>query len=196
MDAAAPERFARYGTSQGAAVAIAYACRFPERVSHLIVQGGYEAGRLIRSSASERAEGTALMTLVRQGWGKPERAFLKMFSAMFIPDGTKEEIDALAELQRMTTTAENALRIREAVDRFDVRHLLANVAAPTLVLHARNDSVHPLDQGRKLAAGIRDARLVMLESANHATLPREQAWDVMLPAVRDFVRAPHPVAPA
>jgi pimeloyl-ACP methyl ester carboxylesterase len=139
VDAAAPERFARYGTSQGAAVAIAYACRFPERVSHLIVQGGYEAGRLIRSSASERAEGTALMMLVRQGWGKPESAFLKMFSAMFVPDGTKEEIDALAELQRMTTTAENALRIREAVDRVDVRHLLANVATPTLLLHARND---------------------------------------------------------
>jgi pimeloyl-ACP methyl ester carboxylesterase len=60
-------------------------------------------------------------------------------SAMFVPDGTKEEIDALAELQRMTTTAENALRIREAVDRVDVRHLLANVATPTLLLHARND---------------------------------------------------------
>jgi pimeloyl-ACP methyl ester carboxylesterase/DNA-binding winged helix-turn-helix (wHTH) protein len=196
VDAAALKRFALYGTSQGAAVAIAYACRFPERVSHLILQGGYEAGRLVRSSASERSEGEALVTLMRHGWGKPESAFLKMFSAMFIPDGTKEEIDALAELQRMTTTAENALRIREAVDRFDVRHLLANVAAPTLVLHARNDSVHPLDQGRKLAAGIRDPRFVMLESANHVTLPRELAWDVMLPAVRDFVRAPHPVAPA
>ncbi len=96
----------------------------------------------------------------------------------------------------MTATAENALRIREAVDRFDVRHLLANVAAPTLVLHARNDSVHPLDQGRKLAAGIRGARFVMLESANHVILPREPAWDVMLPVVRDFVRVPHPATPA
>ncbi len=196
VDTASLKRFALYGTSQGAAVAVAYACRFPERVSHLILQGGYEAGRLIRSSASERSEGEALVTLMRHGWGKPESAFLKMFSAMFIPDGKKEEIDALAELQRMTTTAENALRIRDAIDRFDVRHLLANVAAPTLVLHARNDSVHPLDQGRKLAAGIHDARFVMLESANHVILPREPAWDVMLPAVRDFILASHRVEPA
>jgi pimeloyl-ACP methyl ester carboxylesterase/DNA-binding winged helix-turn-helix (wHTH) protein len=196
VDAASPERVALYGTSQGAAVAIAYTCRFPDRISHLILQGGYEAGRLIRSSVSERSEGEALMTLLRQGWGKPESAFLKMFSAMFIPDGTKEEIDAVAELQRMTTTAENALRIREAVDRFDVRHLLANVAPPTLVLHARNDSVHPMDQGRKLAAGIRGARFIMLESANHVILPHEPAWEVMLSAIHDFVRAPRRVTPA
>jgi pimeloyl-ACP methyl ester carboxylesterase/DNA-binding winged helix-turn-helix (wHTH) protein len=191
-DAAGLDRFALYGTSQGAAIAVAYACRFPKRVSHLILHGGYQTGRLARSSESERAEGEALLTLVRHDWGKPHSAFLKMFSSMFIPDGTKEEIDSLAELQRRTATPENAARIREAVDRFDVRDLLSQVITPTLVLHSRNDSVHPRDQGMKLAAGIRGSEFVMLESANHIILPHEPAWDVMLAAIHDFLQMSHP----
>lgn len=187
VDAAGLDRFALYGTSQGAPIAIAYAVSHPERVSHLILHGGYEKGRLVRSSASERAEGEAILTLIRHGWGKPGSAFLTMFASMFLPDGTKEEIDALAELQRMTTSPENAAIIREAVDRFDVSALLSRVTAPTLVLHARNDAVHPLDQGRRLAAGIPGARFVMLESGDHVILSHEPAWDTMLDHITQFV---------
>ena len=188
VDAAGLERFALYGTSQGAPIAISYAGRFPERVSHLVLHGGYQSGRLIRSSEAERAEGEAILTLIRHGWGKADSAFLKMFSAMFVPDGTKEETDALTELQRRTTSAVNAARIREAVDRFDVRAVLAQVSTPTLVLHARNDSVHPLDQGRKLAAGIAGAEFVMLESSNHVILQHEPAWEALFGALADFIR--------
>lgn len=187
VDAAGLERFALYGTSQGAAIAIAYACRHPHRVSHLILHGGYQKGRLVRTSASERAEGEAILTLIRYGWGRPGSPFIKAFSSMFIPDGTRQEIDSLAELQKLTTSPENAARLREAVDRFDVSGLLREVTCPTLILHSRDDGVHPMDQGRKLAAGIGGAEFVMLESANHVILQHEPAWSVLFDTMMRFV---------
>ncbi|PHP68782.1 hypothetical protein CSC94_01940 [Zhengella mangrovi] len=186
IDAAGVDRFVLYGTSQGAAIAIAYACRHPERVSHLILHGGYQAGRSVRLDESEREEGEALLTLVRHGWGRPESAFFRMFSSLFIPDSSSEEIGSLAELQRRTTSPENAALIRASCDRFDVRNMLGECRVPTLVLHARNDSVHPLDQGRKLAAGIPGARFVLLESANHVILPHEAAWSTLFASIADF----------
>lgn len=189
VDAAGLERFALYGTSQGAAIAIAYACRHPDLVSHLILHGGYQKGRLVRTSASERAEGEAILTLIRYGWGRPGSPFIKAFSSMFIPDGTREEIDSLAELQKLTTSPENAALLREAVDRFDVSGLLEHVKCPTLVFHARDDGVHPLDQGRKLAAGIRGAEFVMLESANHVILSHEPAWSVLFDTMMRFIES-------
>ena len=86
-DAAGLDKFALYGSSQGAPVAIAYACRRPERVSHLILHGGYLKGRLVRDLQSDREEGSALLTLIRHGWGKPDSALVNAFAAMFIPDG-------------------------------------------------------------------------------------------------------------
>lgn len=91
------------------------------------------------------------------------------------------------ELQRRTTSPENAAKLRETVDKFDVVDLLAEVRVPTLVLHARGDGIHPLDQGRKLAAGIRNADFVMLESRNHAILEGEPAWTVLFDEIRRFV---------
>jgi DNA-binding winged helix-turn-helix (wHTH) protein len=89
VDAAALKCFALYGTSQGAAVAVAYACRFPERVSHLILQGGYEAGRLLRSSAGERSEGEALMTLVRQAGANRRARSSRCFRQCSFPTGRR-----------------------------------------------------------------------------------------------------------
>ena len=106
---------------------------------------------------------------------------------MYIPDGTKEQMDSLAELQAQTVSPENAVILRTAVDNFDVSELLAQVAAPTLVIHARNDGVHPLDEGRMLASGIRDAEFVLLDSNNHALLHQEPAWQLRFEAIREFV---------
>lgn len=187
IDAAGIERFALYGTSQGAPISIAYAVRHPERVSHLILHGGYARGRLVRGSDDEREQGEALLTLIRHGWGKPGSAFLTAFSSLYIPGGTKEQIESLVDLQRQTTTAENAANLRAAVDRFDVSDLLAEVEVPTLVIHARDEGVQPLDQGRKLAAGITDAEFVMLDSINHVILEQEPALEILYGEIRSFV---------
>ncbi len=186
VDAAGLDRFALYGASQGAPIAIAYAHRHPGRVGRLILHGGYERGRLLRNTESERAQGEAILTLIRHGWGQPGSAFNTAFATLFMPGGSREQIDSLAELQRTTTTPANAAALRAAVDGFDVSALLGAVAAPTLVLHARDDGVQPLDQGRALAAGIPGAEFVMLESRNHVMTPQEPAWEVAFGAIERF----------
>ena len=187
VDAANLDRIALYGTSQGAPIGVAYATRHPERVSHLILHGGYVTGRMLRSSVAEIEQGEALLALIRHGWGKEGSPFIKAFSSMYIPEGTKEQTESLADLQRQTTSPENAVQLRTAVDNFDVSELLDKVTVPTLVIHARNDGVHPLDEGRKLAAGINDAEFVMLESSNHVILPQEPAWNRLFEAIREFI---------
>lgn len=173
VDAAKLDRFTLYGTSQGAPIAVAYAVRHPERVSHLILHGGYVRGRTLRASEAEREQGEAILALMRHGWGKEGSPFIKAFTSMYIPDGTKEQIDSLADLQARTVSPENAVALRTAVDNFDVSELLAKVSVPTLVIHAQNDGMQPLDEGRKLAAGIKDSEFVLLDSANHAPLKQE-----------------------
>jgi len=193
VDAAGLERFALYGTSQGAPISIAYACRYPARVSHLVLHGGFERGRLLRVKESERQQAEAIITLMRHGWGKAGSAFLDAFAAFFIPDGTREQIDSLVELQGSTTSAENAIAIRTAVDRLDVGDLVERVKVPTLVVHARGDSVQPLDQGKQLATRIPGAEFVLLEGRNHVLLPQEPAWEVFFPQLERFILAKPPV---
>ena len=176
VDAAGLRRFALYGTSQGAAIAIAYAACHPDRVSHLVLHGGYPRGRLLRASDAEREQGSAILTLIRHGWGKQGSPFIRAFATMFIPGGTPEQLNSLAELQLRTTSPENAARIRAAIDTFDVRDTLPKIRVPTLVFHAREDGIQPLDQGRELAEGIPGAEFVLLESPNHVLLPQEPAW--------------------
>ncbi len=187
VDAAAMERFALYGTSQGAPIAIAYASRHPDRVSHLVLHGGYEKGRLVRSSESEREEGKAILTLIRHGWGKRGSPFINAFATMFIPGGSREQVDSLVDLQRLTTSPENAALIRSAVDHFDVGDLVETVRVPTLVIHSRDDGIQPLDQGRQLASRIPKAEFVMLESSNHVLLPQEAAWPILFDEIASFV---------
>ncbi|MGE0804758.1 MAG: alpha/beta fold hydrolase [Burkholderiaceae bacterium] len=187
VDAAGLERFALYGSSQGAPIAIAYACRHPRRVSHLILHGGYAKGRLVRDAESDRAQGEALLTLIRHGWGQPGSPFIRAFSSLFLPGGSREQIDSLVDLQRLTTSPENAARLRAAVDRFDVGAQLSQIAVPTLVLHARDDGVQPLEQGRRLAAGIPRAEFVLLDSGNHVILMQEPAAAVLLRELTRFV---------
>lgn len=185
--ASAIGRFALYGSSQGAPIAIAYACRHPERVSHLILHGGFEKGRLVRATESERSQGEAILTLMRNGWGKASSPFIDAFATMFIPDGTREQIESLVELQRSTTSPENAVSIRKAVDSFDVSGLLEQVEVPTLVIHARDDGVQPLEQAYQLAARIPGAEFLMLESRNHVILPDEKAWPAVFDGLRRFI---------
>ncbi|HSO93490.1 MAG TPA: alpha/beta fold hydrolase [Candidatus Dormibacteraeota bacterium] len=183
------ERFALFGISQGGAVAIAYAARHPERVSKLILHGTYALGRTKRETVTDDEQAEAYLTLIRHGWGYPNSAFMQAFSSLYIPDGTSEQIKWFSELQRVTTSPENAVRIRTACDEIDVVDLLPRVQAPTLVTHCRNDNVVPFDHGRTIASSIRGARFVGLESSNHASLPGEKAWGRFMTEIELFLSA-------
>jgi pimeloyl-ACP methyl ester carboxylesterase/DNA-binding winged helix-turn-helix (wHTH) protein len=170
------ERFALLGISQGCAISVAYAARHPQRVSHLILYGGYVKGWRLRGDPEEIKRGEAFMTLMAQGWGQDNSAYRQLFTSMFMPDGTVEQMKSFNELERLSASPRNATRLLSAFGDFDVSALLPKVSAPTLVLHCRNDARAPFEQGRAVAAGIRNARFVPLEGRNHIMLPDEPAW--------------------
>ena len=188
VDAAGLTRFALLGISQGCAVSIAYAVRHPERVSHLILYGGYALGWNRRArTAAQKEEDAAMLTLMRLGWGKENPAFRQLFTSQFIPGATKEQADWFNELQRITVSADVAARIREANGETDVTALLPRVSVPTLVLHARDDAQVPFEAGRRMAAGIPGARFVTLPGRNHLFLETEPAFGQFLEHTRAFL---------
>lgn len=187
VDAIGERRFPLLGVSQGAAVAVAYAARHPERVSHLVLYGAYGRGRLVRDRSARQLEECKLMLkLIELGWASKSAAFRQVFTAQFIPGGSVEQLQWFNELQRVSTTAANAARFLDAFARIDVMAAATNVRCPTLVLHARDDERAPFDEGRLFAAQIPGARFIPLESANHILL-MEPAWDVFRKAVLDFI---------
>ena len=182
-------RFALYGASQGAAIAISYAVRHPERVTCLVLYGGFARGRRKRGLPQDVDRANAVETLMRLGWGQDNPAFRQIFTSLFIPDGTLEQMRWWNDLQRKTTTPENAVRIRRAIDEIDVSDLLPRVKVPTLVMHCRDDAVQPFEEGRRLAASIPGARFVALEGRNHVILEGDPSWSRFLGEIRDFVKS-------
>jgi DNA-binding winged helix-turn-helix (wHTH) protein/pimeloyl-ACP methyl ester carboxylesterase len=183
VDAAGLERFALLGISQGCAVSIVYAIRHPERISHLVLHGGFARGRARRDLDHART----LPSLVKQGWGQENPAFRQFFTSLFLPEGTPEQMQWFNDLQRITTSPENAVRIMEATGEIDISDLLPQVRVPTLVLHCRNDAAVVLDEGRRLAAGIPGAKFVALESRNHLVLESEPAWEKFIGEIKTFL---------
>ena len=187
VDAAGLERFPLLGISQGASVSIEYAARHPERVSHLILFGGYPAGWRHIASAAEVREREAVMVLTEAGWGRADPAYRRIFSGTFMPDATPEELDWFDEFQRQTTSPRNAVRFLQAFSELDVRQRLGAVKAPTLVIHSRGDRRIPMATGRELATAIPSAEFVGLDSNNHLLIGREPAAADFVAAVRRFV---------
>ena len=188
VDATRVTRFSLLGISQGCAVAIAYAVRHPERVSHLILYGGYAVGWNRRArSAAQKDEDAAMLTLMRLGWGKENAAFRQLFTSQFIPGGTKEQADWFNELQRISVSGETAARIFTAAGETDVSALLPQVSVQTLVLHTREDARVPFEAGRRMAAGIPAARFVTLPGRNHLFLETEPAFGQFMEETRAFL---------
>lgn len=181
------ERFPLFGMSQGAAVAIDYATRHPERVSRLVLCGGYAQGFRKQGNPVHAGQREALESLVLHGWGQDNPAFRQVFTSLFIPGGTAGQMQWFNDLQRISTSPENAVRLLGSFGDIDVVDLLPKVSVPTLVLHARNDARVPFDQGLMLARGIPGARFVALDSANHIVLSHEPVWDRYIAEIGDFL---------
>jgi class 3 adenylate cyclase/pimeloyl-ACP methyl ester carboxylesterase len=189
-DAAGLGRFPLVGFSQGCAVSIAFAVRHPERVSHLILYGGYVEGRNKRPNVTtaDRESFAAVNTLIKHGWGADNPAFRQIFTSLFMPGATKDQMEAFNELQRLSASPECALRYRVTTADLDVRDLLSQVKAYTLVMHVREDPTVPVDQGRELAAGIPGARFVALPGKNHMLLEQDPGLPLFFEELRDFLK--------
>lgn len=188
VDAAGLERFCVFGHSQGAAIAMAYAARHPERVTHLVLLGAYARGLQKRGLPAARIEELeAQLKLVEAGWERDDPAYRQMFSVQIVPGGTLDQLRALSDLQRVSADPHTAVRIMRTMAGLDVTQVAAALRVPTLVLHARGDRRAPLEEGRLLAGLVPDARFVPLESENHILLQQEPAFRQFFEEVRGFV---------
>lgn len=186
VDAAGLERFALFGHSQGGALAMEYAVRHPQRVTHLVLLGAYARGRMKRSPQSQ-SESEAQLKLVEVGWGGDDPSYRQFFASQFMPGANLEQLRMLAELQRVSSSASDAVRILRAFYNIDVSESVPRLSCPTLVMHARGDLRVPFEEGRAIAAMIPDARFVPLESGNHILLEQEPAFRQLFEELRGFL---------
>jgi len=189
VDAAGLQRFALFGHSQGGAIAMDFALRHPERVTHLVLLGAYARGRFKRSPES-RSEAEAQLKLVEFGWGSDDPSYRQFFANQFMPGATLEQLRMMAELQRISSSASDAARILGAYYDIDVSQSVPRISCPTLVLHARGDLRVPFEEGRALAAMIPNARFVPLDSDNHILLEDEPAFARVFEELREFLGSP------
>lgn len=188
MDAVGAERCALLAISQGVPIAIDYAVRQAERVSRLVLHGGYARGRCKRNGGPVLEEEAAtLAKLAELGWGRDDPAFRQFFTSQFLPRGSSEQHAWFNELARVSTSPGNAARMLRRFDQIDVTALLPEVHCPSLVLHADGDLRVPFAEGRLIATRIPQARFVPLESEHHLMLEQDKAWSRWLEEVRDFL---------
>lgn len=180
------DRVSLLGMSGGAPVAMAYAARHPERVDRLVVYGGYAVGPGREPSDRE----IAFRAMINAGWAQEEAVFRHVFTTLFIPEATEEQMRWFDELQRMSTSTENALASRVERLAVDLAEELPRIQAPTLFLHARDDQASSLEGARLAAAMIPGARMVILESSNHILLAGEPAWQTFVDELRRFLPSP------
>jgi class 3 adenylate cyclase/pimeloyl-ACP methyl ester carboxylesterase len=186
-DAAGFKRFDLLGISQGCATSVAYAVRHPDRIRRLVLYGGAARGLKKRGSEAQRQRAAAEEIMILHGWGQDNPAFRQYFTTRFMPSATKEQMEWFNELQRITISPENAVRLRQVSGDLDVADLLGQVSAPTLVLHCRDDGMSDFNNGRRMAAMIPNARFVPLDGQNHLILEDEPAWPRFMEEVNAFL---------
>jgi DNA-binding winged helix-turn-helix (wHTH) protein/alpha-beta hydrolase superfamily lysophospholipase len=187
VDAAGIDQFTLLGISRGGPIAVAYAVKHPKRVSQLVLYGAFAEGLNHVGTPEQKEARRAVASLARLGWGLKNPAFCKMFTCQFIPEATPEHEQWFDELQRVSTSPENAARLMELADEIDVRPLLRQVRVPTLVMHCDRDQRVSPEHGQLLAAEIPGARYVSLPSANHLMLEAEPAWPLFLEELSAFL---------
>jgi DNA-binding winged helix-turn-helix (wHTH) protein/alpha-beta hydrolase superfamily lysophospholipase len=192
-DAAGLERFAIYSESGGCKRAITFAARYPDRVSRLAMIGGYVDGPM-RRATSPKTE--PIRSLIESGWDDVRGGMASAYLLSYFPDGPLESVRDMVAMMQQSTPKAFALANRDAINTASIAHLLPQVQCPTLVIHARDDAVHPLSEARKMAAGIAGAELVVLEGANHMPLPGTAVFqpylDALLPFLADGTSATKP----
>lgn len=187
VDALGLERFPLLGISQGGPIAITYAARHPERVSHVVVLGTCGHATWAKATDEQRRELAALGELIKVSWGSDQPGFRQVYDARFLPDGPIETWRAFDELQRRSTSPRNAHRLWRAFGTLDCAEAARQLHVPTLILHATDDRVWSFREAEELHAMVPGSRLVALPGSNHILQAGEPAFDLFIEAVEEFI---------
>ncbi len=177
MDAAGIERADLIGYSFGAPPVALFATRYPERVRRIVFYSAFARGKALTSPEGMEA----LKQLVRANWGLGSRTL----ATMLVPNGGSHDLRWFSRFQRLAATAEMAERLLDHEWTMDVRDVLPEVKAPSLVLHNRHDRAVPLSAGREIAALVPGAELHILEGNEHDPFIRDSGR--VVETILDFV---------
>ena len=168
VEAAGLDRLAIIGISEGCSVAIRYAARNPERVSHLVLFGTGESS-LAPVTSPERIDiSRTVRGIMSQAWGNSSPVWSRFMASLFMGTKTTVEMaDYFGRMQRASADRETALHYFKTLGKLDVSEDMKNVKAPTLVIHETDDQLSPFWVAREVAARIPDATLEALDGDNH-----------------------------
>jgi len=181
------DRFAIFSMSQGCAFAVRYAVKYPEKVTCIVMLGGYARGPLMRKSREQAAMHDASTNIIRLGWGDPNPAYRNMFTQSFIPDSSPAQKASFDELQRVACSPEVAAKLNDMNAQVDITELARKLTVPVLVMHSEGDKRVPMEEGRRLAALIPGARFVTLPGNNHVVMAGTPAYDLFVQEFHRFV---------
>ena len=183
------DKFPLYGVSQGCPLSIAYAVKNPEKVSHLILFGGYAKGRAKRNDPNYESNSAMEQTMILSGWENENPAFRQFFASSMIPDASKEQMDVFNNICKIATSAKNAAKISLVNDNIDVSALLHELNVPTLIFHCTDDARVPISESKFLAANIRNSKFIPLKSKNHLVLETDKVWDMFKMEIDQFLKS-------
>src|SRR5882724_7544164 len=179
------------GTCWGGPIAVEYAARHPEQVTHLVLYGTYARGTQRRGNSPHAGDrGRVMRDLTRIGWAREDHAFLELWASRFQPGGTWDHRRSWCEQMRAATCAETAIRLFEIAGNTDVRDAARKVKCPVLIVHPERDANVPVAEAQLLASLIPDSRFVQLDTENHMPLADEPAWGQLVAEVRSFLAEP------
>jgi len=188
-DDAEIDRFGIWAASQGVPVSLAFAAAHPNRVSRMVLYGGFAQGRAVRDKEPDSVQADTLVDLIAEGWGKPGGAFGKAYATLFMPDASAAQIDDMCKMQLASASPDTAIALRRSIDTFDVSEVLDQVRVPVLVVHTTEDSVNPLSQSRMIASLLPNAQLAIVEGRNHVPLPGTDEWEAIMRVSLEFLKS-------
>ena len=128
-----------------------------------------------------------LRHLIDEGWRAETEGIGAAFMLSYLPEGPLEAIMDSVRVLQNSVDKKVFLAIRDSVNEIDNRDVLPKVTCPVLVVHARMDSIHPLSEGRRLAAGLPNAELWIQDTANDLPIYGHKLWDDYVRGVKRFL---------
>lgn len=187
IDHVGAPRVALFGHSQGAAVAVAYAARYPARVERLVLHGGYARHRYCSDDPAIRSRAQAMLELARVGWGLPTDEYRQLWVSALQPAAPRALQRHIAQRCLHSLDGEMAKRHFDVIYNIDVRALAPWVKCPTLVTHFADDLSVPLALGAELSGLINGSRFVCLPGHGHAVLERNESAHRFIDAISGFM---------
>jgi pimeloyl-ACP methyl ester carboxylesterase len=178
LDAAGIERATVLGSSEGGSLSVVFAASHPERVERLILHNTWVTG------PDFLQHGGRDLDYVLEHWGSG-RVYGRLGPSLATDDAG---VQLMARYERQSATPRTARHLAELISQIDVAGVLEAVSVPTLVLHSSADPLVGSDHGRQLAAGIEDARLVIIDGADHYLLACDPIATV--DAIAEFIVGP------